>query len=208
MQRIATWIMALALLVGASAAFAQAGKGYEVLPTPQPTESKDGVEVREFFSYACPHCANFRPLMHDWLEKSAPKEVRLVRTAVVFRDDWRPLAKAYYAAEVLGVLDKIHAPLFEAIHQKNQRFRNDGDLVDFFAAHGVPRDKAQGAFDSFAVDMKLRQGAQQLRGYRIESTPTVVVAGKYVVSPRTAGGHEGMIQTIDRLVRQELAAKK
>ena len=54
----------------------------------------------------------------------------------------------------------------------------------------------------------MRQGAQALRSYRIESTPTVVVNGKYVVTPNTAGGQERMIEVIDRLVRQEVAARK
>ena len=207
MQRIASWFMAIALFAGMSTALAQSGSGYTVLPTPQPT-GKSGVEVREFFSYACPHCATFYPRMHDWLQKSAPAEVDMVRTAVVFRDDWAPLAQAYYAAEALGAVDKIHGPLFQAIHVKNQRFSGKEDLIDFFVAQGIDREKAKAAFDSFAVDMKLRQGAQQLRSYRIESTPTVVVAGKYVVSPRSAGSHDQMIQVIDGLVKKELAAKK
>lgn len=207
MERLNKLVLGLMLFALAAVASAQQ-RGYEVLPTPQPTEVKEGVEVREFFSYACPHCFTFRPRMHDWLQQQAPKQAQLVRTPVVFRDDWKPLAKAYYAAEQLGVLDKIHVPLFEAMHVKNQRFKNDEDLVDFFAAQGVPRDKAAAAFKSFTVDMQLRKSAQSLRNYRIDSTPSVVVAGKYLVSPRTAGGQDRMIEVIDSLVRQELAAKK
>lgn len=204
MYRIARWACALLLLV--SFAAAAQGQGYTKLATPQPTV-EGGVEVREFFSYGCPHCADFRPLMEAWLEQ-APEGVTLTRVAVVFNEGWRPLAQAYYAAESIGALDKIHEPLFDAIHEKNRRFKNNDELIDFFVEQGVPRDKAKAAFGSFRVDMQMRQGAQALRNYRIESTPTVVVAGKYAVTPRTAGSQQGMIEVIDRLVKQELAAKK
>lgn len=205
MHRYTNCLLALVLLAASSLATAQGGNGYEVLKTPQPTETPSGVvEVREFFSYACPHCYTFRPLMDKYLQSA--EQVQLVRTAVVFREDWRPLAQAYYAAEQLGALDTIHEPLFAAIHAKNQKFEGRDDLVDFFASQGIPREKAAAAFDSFVVDMKLRKGTQQLRDYRIDSTPTVIVNGKYRVSPRTAGGQAGMIRVIDGLVRQELAA--
>lgn len=207
MQRIANLCLALVLLAGtALAAPFQAGKDYTVLPTAQPTG--DGVEVLEFFSYLCPHCYSFRPLMHDWLDGKAPEGVDFSRVPVVFRDSWRPFAQAYYAAEVLGVLDKIHKPLFDAIHAQRKEFKSLDDIADFFAQQGVAREEALKALNSFAVDMKVRQSGQALRSYRIDSTPTVVVAGRYVVTPRSAGGHERMIEIIDALVRQELAQRK
>lgn len=199
--------MALVLLAGASAALAQGGQGYVTLPTPQPTDTAKGVEVREFFSYGCHHCATFRPLMERWLDGAAPEGVNFTRTPVVFSDGWRPLAQFYYTAETLGVVEQTHAAMFAAIHEQNRRIRGKQDVVRFLVEQGVEEDKAVAAFDSFAVDMKMRQGAQQQRSHRIESTPSVVVAGKFLVSPNTAGGHAGMIQVIDRLVRQELAAR-
>ncbi len=57
---------------------------------------------------------------------------------------------------------------------------------------------------SMLVDMKTRRAEQAVRSYGVRSTPTVVVAGKYLVSPRTARGHERMVQVIDYLVQQEL----
>jgi thiol:disulfide interchange protein DsbA len=204
MQGIIRWACAALLLV--SAAVSAQGPGYsELKPARQPAQ--DGVEVREFFSYGCPHCFTFMPLFEAW-KKTAPEQVKVVRTPVIFQESWKPLAEAYYVAESLGVLDKIHQPLFEAIHVKNRRFKTREDLVEFFVAQGVPRQQAADAFGSFRVDMLIRQSHQAMRDHRIDSTPTVVVNGKYVVSPRTAGGHQNMIQVIDQLVRQELSAKK
>lgn len=204
MQGLARWMAALFLFATAAAA-AQSG-GYTTLNPPVPTHT-EGVEVREFFSYACPACAAFEPHLSAWI-KQAPEQVRVVHVPVVFNESWKPFAKAYYAAEALGVVDRIHQPLFEALHSKKQRLSSEKDLAKFFAAQGVPEKEARDALDSFRVDMQLRQGTQAMRSYRIESTPTVVVAGKYVVTPRGAGGYAEAIALIDRLVRQEIAAKQ
>lgn len=206
MQLIARWFTSVLLFVSA-AAFAQGGGGFTTLNPSQPAGADSVVEVREFFSYACPACATFEPRLEAWL-KQAPEQVNVVRVPVVFSEGWKPFAQAYYAAESLDVLDRTHQQLFEALHEKGRKFRNSKDLIKFFVEQGVQQEQAEGAFQSFRVDMQLRQGAQALRNYRIESTPTVVVNGKYVVTPRTAGGHDGMVTVIDRLVQQELAARK
>lgn len=206
MQGIARWMAALLLLLATAVASAQ-NSGYTTLNPPVATNNTEGVEVREFFSYACPACAAFEPHLSAWIER-APEQVRLVHVPVVFNESWKPFAQAYYAAEALGVVDKIHRPLFAALHEKKRRIRSEKDLVKFFAEQGVPAEQAENALNSFRVDMQLRQGNQAMRNYRIESTPTVVVAGKYVVTPRSAGGYAEAIALVDRLVRQEIAAKQ
>lgn len=204
MPRITRWAGALLMLV--SVAVSAQGKGYTTLETPQ-SVAGSGVEVKEFFSYACPHCFSFHPLMESWLKK-APEQVNYVPVPVVFSEAWKPYALAYHAAATLAVLDKIHDPLFNALHVEKRKLRTTDDLIGFFAEHGVDKEKAAAAFRSFPVDMAMRKSAQALRDYRIDSTPTVVVNGKYVVTPRTAGGQQQMVDVIDHLVRQELAAKK
>lgn len=200
MHRLLSALLALLLVSAPAAGQFVAGKDYEQLPSPQPTEAGDAVELREFFSYGCPHCFTFRPKMHDWLAKQPEGRVKFVRTPVVFNESWRILAKAYYVAEAMNAVDKIHVPLFEAIHVKHQDFRREADLIDFFAAQGLERDKVKAMFGSFTVDAKVRQADQIARNYRIMSTPSVAVAGRYVVSPGKAGGHERMLQVIDALV--------
>jgi len=207
-QRITRWCLALVLSLVATAALAaapEAGKDYVVLERPQSTVDPNVVELREFFSYGCPHCSTFEPRFKQWL-KQAPVPVKLVQVPVVFHESWAPLAKAFYAAEALGMLDKLHRPLFDAIHVNNLKLRNDESVVDFFVQQGVARDKAEEAMKSFHVDTNMRQNKRLLRDYRIESTPSVVVNGKYLVSPSGAGGQPRMLEVIDALVRQEHAA--
>lgn len=199
MRRFLPALLALLLASAPAAAQFTAGKDFEQLPAPQPTEA-GAVEVREFFSYGCPHCFTFRPRMHDWLAKQPEGRVNFVRTPVVFNESWRPLAKAYYVAEAMGAVDKIHVPLFEAIHVKNQRFRGQDDLIEFFVAQGLERDQVKAMFGSFSVDARVRQAEQITRNFRIMSTPSVAVDGRYVVSPGKSGGHDRMIEVIDSLV--------
>ena len=112
------------------------GKDYVLLSNPSPPATPGKVEVIEFFSYTCPHCYNLEPAAREWLKRK-PDQVAFVRIAVSFSANWEPSARAYYAAEALGVLDKIHPRLFEAIHQ-NPRMNLD-ELAAFFATQGVDR---------------------------------------------------------------------
>ncbi len=199
---------ALALVSGLAAAQFEAGTHYVVLEQPQRTVARDGVEVREFFSYMCPYCYTFAGPMHQWLRNEAPAEVRYVRTPVVFQQSWELLARTYYTAEVLDIADQVHLPLFTAIHDEKRRFRSLEDVAAFLATLGVDRERFMQVADSFAVATRLNQGQQAMRNFRISSTPSVVVAGKYLVTPRTAGSQERMVQVIDYLVRQEAAEAK
>lgn len=206
---LAAWLTAasLALALPAGAAPFEAGRDYQVLDPVQPTEVEPGqVEVREFFSYACPHCFTFRPKLHDYLAGEAPEAVALVRVPVTFgRQQWAVLAKAYYAAQEMEVLDTMHQAIFRAIHVDKQRIGDVADLKAVAEANGVNGDDfAKRINGSMLVDMKSRRAGQAVRNYGVRSTPTVVVAGKYRVNPRSAGSHERMIQVIDYLVRQEL----
>lgn len=211
-RTLAVWLSAVlfALALPAGAAPFEAGKEYRVLDSPQPTDVEPGqVEVREFFSYACPHCFTFRPKLHAFMEQ-APKEVKLIREPVTFgREQWATLAKAYYAAQEMDVLDPMHEAIFNAIHVDNKAMTSPEALKTLANANGVDgEDFAKRINASMLVDMKTRRASQDVRSYGVRSTPTVIVAGKYLVSPRSAGGHDRMIQVMDYLVQQELKGQE
>ena len=106
----------------ASSAAYQAGIHYKVLNPAYNTNTDDEVIVYEFFSYMCGHCATFEPYMKK-LENELPEKTKLVRIPAVFHPQWKPAAQAYYTFEAMGILDKVHGPMFEAIHQhKKQLF--------------------------------------------------------------------------------------
>lgn len=200
-------MLSVGLLAAAPVRAADDGRGYITLAAPQPTNDPSRIEVVELFSYACPHCHDFEPLLGKWAA-AQPQDVVFIRIPAVFRPSWEPLARAYYAAEMLGVLDKTHAALFRAIHEQKQEFPDEDALAKFVAAQGVDEKAFRDAYNSFAVAAKLNRGKQLLQRYAISGVPSLVINGKYRTSANEAGGHEGMIAVTDKLVAQERAALK
>ena len=60
---VAASLAALSLSATAQMAAPQEGNQYLRLKNPQPVESGKKIEVIEFFSYGCPHCGEFEPIL-------------------------------------------------------------------------------------------------------------------------------------------------
>jgi thiol:disulfide interchange protein DsbA len=216
MKIMTKWLSAVLLPFVISTAWAAAdyveGTQYTRLASPQPTSAPGKIEVVEMFSYACPHCFHMEAELDEWL-KAKPDDVVFVRYPVVFRPDWELLAKAYFTAEILGVLDKTHEALFEAIHEKNQKFPDEAAMQAFFVSQGVSADDFKKTFDSFEVDMKVRNAKDMTRRYAITGVPTFIVNGKFSTSASLAGSNvkglsvkelnEKTLAVVDYLVEQE-----
>jgi len=180
--------------------------GYQTLTPAQPTQNPDKVEVIEFFWYGCPHCYSLEPELTAWLKKK-PDNVEFIRQPAVFNETWGKHAKAYFVAEALGVVDKVHADLFDAVQNKKQKLDNEQDLSAFFVARGVDKEKFKEAYNSFAVDAKMRQAPVISGRYGITGVPAIIINGKYVTSGPIAGSHEKMLEVMDLLIKQESQAK-
>jgi len=162
----------------------QEGRDYVRVPTPMPPATPGKIEVVEFFSYTCPHCYDLDPTVRDWLKRK-PENVTFTQIAVAFGANWEPSARAFYAAEALGVLDKMHQPLFDAIHRDKRKLASEDELAAFFAEHGVNQDAFRKAYQSFTTETQLRRANQLAQRYGVRGVPTVIVGGQYDVrSPR------------------------
>lgn len=177
------------------------GKYVPIKPA-QPTQTGDKIEVVEVFWYGCPHCYSFEPYLEEWL-KDKPEDVAFIRIPGVLNQGWIPHAKAYYAAEKLGIVDKIHRPLFDAIHREKRQLHTEEQLAEFFAEHGVPADQFKNVFNSKEVDTKIRQAYFLARDYKLTGVPSLVINGKYLTSGTHAGNFEGMLDVTDKLIEQE-----
>ncbi|WP_027854278.1 thiol:disulfide interchange protein DsbA/DsbL [Marinobacterium litorale] len=204
------WLVAVAAaLISLSAVAAdepyREGVQYERIAQPVPTTTKgDAVEVVEMFGYLCPHCNSFEPLLQHWKAQQSD-DVKLVNIPVVFGRSWEPMARAYYVADLLDKVEETHQAMFDAVHVQRKRFRSADDLADFYADYGVDADTFKKQYNSFAVDMKLKQGESKARGYGITGVPSMIVNGKYRVTAESAGGHEGMLKVVSYLVEKEKA---
>ena len=176
--------------------------------------ASDGkVKVVELFWYGCPHCFQFEPHIHKW-QQSKPANVEFERIPAVFTDkngepraSWELHARAYYTADVMGILEKIHAPLFDAIHVKKQRPFSEEALRAFFVAHGVDGADFDATFNSFAVNGLVASAIRKTQEYGISGVPSLAVQGKYRIGGRMAGSYDNMLKITDFLVAKEAAAK-
>ena len=124
----------------------------------------------------------------------------------VFSPAWEPYARAFYTAEVMGVLDKTHSQLFQALHVQRRPLRSLEDLAGFYAEQGVDREQFLSTAKSFAVETKLNRSRQQVPRYQVEGTPSMIVAGKFRVTGESAGGYENLFKIVNFLVAQEHAS--
>lgn len=188
----------------------QLGSDYLLIDPRAPTTTGDKIEVVEVFSYACPHCAHFQPSI-DELKSKLPKNTQFVLLPAVFNPQWEPFARAFYTAKSMGVLDKTHQALFDALHRDHQQLYSIDALANiFYANYGVNPTTFLSTASSFVIESQLARGDQLVRAYGASSTPTLIVNGKYRVemsSERKIGPQEA-IEIVLYLVQQETAAKK
>jgi thiol:disulfide interchange protein DsbA len=184
----------------------QEGRHYELIDPPQPTSNPNKVEVVEVFWYGCPHCFRFQPYIERWL-LTKPDYVNYVRLPAVLNESWAIHTRAYYTAEALGITEKIHEPLFDAIHVKNQRLNSEDALADFFSRYGVSKDQFKSTFESFAVSTKVARARELTQRYGIDGTPAMVINGKYRTGPAMTGNYETLIDVVNFLVAQEAVKK-
>lgn len=180
----------------------EAGKNYFLVDPPQPTMSGDKVEVLEVFSYACPHCAHFQPYA-DQIKQSLPAYAKFDYMPAIFNPQWEPYARAYFAAQSLGILESTHQAMFDALHRDHMPLRTIEDLATFYGQHGTDRAKFLSAASSFETESKLSHAREIVKNDGIDGTPSIVVAGKYRVTGASAGGYPQMIELVDFLVKKE-----
>lgn len=181
----------------------EAGKHYEVLPIPVQTGDPKSVEVVEIFSYACIHCFSFEPDLNKW-QSGASSDVKFLRIPAVFNADWQLMAQAYFTAEVLNVVDKVHEHLFKAIHVESRDLRDPAVMAEIFEKHaGIKPDQFNEVYNSFSVRNRVNQAVAKGRAYRITGVPTLIVNGKYRVDGQSAGDNTRMLKVVDFLITKE-----
>lgn len=201
-----TRIVAALLCMLAAPAYAQVqGQDYELLTPPQTASTQDKVEVIEFFSYGCPHCAALQPHVVKWAAE-LPANATFVRVPVSFgRREWGQLSRAFYALEATGDLERLDDALFKALHEQHRPLFNLDQLAAWAGENGVNAGTFRAAFDSPGVSAKAMRAEQLSRDYKVNSVPSVIVDGKYI-----AKGHsnEEMLKIARQLVDKSAAERK
>ena len=206
-----TLLTAIALSpLAARAQPAGEGAAYTTLKSDLPLETAGKIEVAEFFWYGCIHCYNLEPLLEKWVPK-LPADTLFRRIPAVFNERWAHDAAIFYTFEVLGVLDKLHRPFFDAIHKDRLKTDNPAALGEWLGKNGLDAKKFDATMKSFGVQSKMKRAAQLTAASRIDGTPALMVQGRYTISTEQGKSREGMLATADALagaLRKNLAGKK
>jgi len=195
-------ITGLVVFFAAGLAQAQptAGVEYRELSAPQPAESADKIEIIEFFWYGCPHCYNFEPVIEPWAKK-LPKDTQFRRVPAIFNDEWEQGARAYYALEAIGEGQRLHKPLFDAVHTGSRlKVANEAALTEWLGKQGVDTKKFAAAYRSFSVEGKVKRAKQLTQAYKIDGVPAMAVNGKYVVITDNIKSLDQMLAVSDYLI--------
>ncbi|MDZ4349303.1 MAG: thiol:disulfide interchange protein DsbA/DsbL [Xanthomonadaceae bacterium] len=177
---------------------------YSVIEPAQPMSAKPGrIEVVEVFGYSCIHCARFEPLVQKW-KKDLPEDVDFVYVPMSNGGAWETFGRAFYAAESLGLLDKAHEALFNAVHIEKTITSLD-QVPAFYEQFGVDEETFKSTMQSTGVNIKIARAKQVVPRWRVEGTPTMVINGKYRVMA-TDRGLPGMLDTANWLIDRERSA--
>lgn len=182
------------------------GTHYDLITPAVRTAEADKIEVAEFFWYGCGHCYTFEPMIVQW-KKTLADDVDFRGSPAMWNAQMELHARAYYAAEALGVLDAMNPVLFQAMNVDRRRLSSQAEIAELFAANGVAEADFDKAFNSFGVSSQVRQASARARAAKITGTPALMVNGKYHVSTRKAGSQANMLKIAEYLIAKERAAK-
>jgi thiol:disulfide interchange protein DsbA len=213
---LATLALPLAVPPASRAQQPVEGKEYKLILPEQKPDSGSKIEAIEFFSYACPHCAEFEPDLEAWIKRK-PKDVDYRMVPIVFRPEWKAPAKLYYSLEAMGLVAKYHVKVYDAIHKEKKDLSTDQGVKDWAKSVGIDAAKFNEVYDSFGVDAKVQRSATMGKDYGVQFTPALTVNGKYLTGPSMVTNPQGgldyprFFSVLDQLIdmaRSKPAAKK
>jgi thiol:disulfide interchange protein DsbA len=199
------------------------GKNYFVIDPAQPTSHPGKIEVTEVFSYGCPACNGFHSTA-DRIAKSLPPNAVMNYLAAAFRPDenWPLYQRAFYTAQALDLVGKSHDAMFDAVWKSGElstyNLQGSGlkphaawptieDVAKFYAKYGIDPKEFVGVANSFTVNTKIKRADDLMKAYGVDSTPTMIVNGKYRFTAGSAGGYAQSIELTQWLVAKEAAGK-
>lgn len=226
LKRLALMAVILSCSLAAHAAKWEEGTNYFVIQNsnqfrwmPEPGK----VEVTEVFSYACPACNAFYPYA-DKLKASLPSQAVMTYLPASFipQEDWPMFQQAWCTAHTLGIAKQAHDDIFKAVWQSGQLATTDPvtrRLVEkmptiedaakvYNKLTGVPVQKFVDTAHSFTVNSLQKRADKLVMAWKVSGTPTIVIDGKYRLSPSSAGGAEQVIELTNWLVKKQIAELK
>ena len=184
------------------------GTEFDAVAQPIATDNAAKIEVMEIFWYGCIHCYQMDAPLNAWVKK-LPSDVYFKRVPGLPNQSWAPMAKAFYAMETLGVAEKLHTPLFDAINKSKTLNPTDEKAAIAWVTQqsGMDKLKVEQAFKSFTINTNLNRAAQIFRASGATGVPSLVIDGKYITSSTMSGGNEQALKVADYIIGNVRADK-
>lgn len=201
MKKIFAAFLALILMpLTAQSADFKEGTHYEVVKQTATATP----EVTEYFSFYCPHCYKFEPLMEN-LKQTLPSDVKVNKNHVNFlgKDMGPELTKAYAAAQILQVEDKVASIIFDQIHTQRKDINGREGVLEVFEKAGVSREEAEGAISSFPTNGLASQMKRNTETFGIRGVPTIIVNGKYKVNTSSVSSTQEFTELVNFLAQKK-----
>lgn len=182
------------------------GTQFVKVEPPVPPIGQGKIEVIEFFSYACPHCAAFEPTLEAWAKK-LPADAVLHRVPAPFLMNAENFMKTYYALETMNQVTALQRKIFSAVHVEHQRLDKPADIAALVGKNGVDATKFLDVFNSFSVATSVARAKKLATAAKLDSVPTLLVGGRYMTSPSLAGGSDQAVAVAEFLIQKEKSRK-
>jgi thiol:disulfide interchange protein DsbA len=203
---LAFFIVTLAF--AASGALGAQGEEVVRLPKPQPVDTTGKIEVIEFFWYGCPHCSALEPAVEAW-EKQLPKDVVFRREHVIWpgRKETETHARLFLTLRAMGLLNRHHRAVFEAMQAAKTALRSDQEIIDWAAKRGIDRSKFEATYKSFGINTQLARAKDLTNNYLADSVPSFAINGKYYTSLGATRSEKRLFEVLNKLIADERARK-
>ena len=159
------------------------GVDYRLVDNPLPVKKDGVVEVTEVFWYECAACYNFYPVINGWSQRQ-DSSVKFSKMHVTWQEIARNQAALFYTIEALGLGSDVQSAVFLQIHKERKAIRSPKQIVNFLSKFGVEKNKAKQYLDTFTIKQRLERANKTIKQLQVQSTPTVIVDGRYIISPK------------------------
>lgn len=185
-------LLAASLVVAtafASPADPKPGAEYTVLATPQPSQTAGKkVEVIEFFMYHCPFCHALEPVLEQWVKKQGDNIV-FKRIHIPYQGASDPETHLFLTLQAMGKSEEYQAKVLDAVgdivtRKRSETLTEQEILAVATTLPAIDKARFMDTWNSFGIKTALsRQPGIVSNNYKVNSTPTIIVDGKYVTSP-------------------------
>jgi thiol:disulfide interchange protein DsbA len=195
------------------------GTHYELINPAQKTSVPAGrVEVMEVFSYACPFCNRFQPVVRS-LQRNLPANAQMVFLPAAFspQEDWPMFQRAYFTAQALGIAERAHQQIFDAVWETGELGLSDPDTGRFKSPLPSIEDAAKtyerltgvkaavflATAKSAGIEQKMQAADAQIVAMKVPGTPCLVINGKYRIIMDAMRDDDDIIDVVHYLVDKE-----